>query len=532
MIMLDKLTDPFEIVEVDKSEDGEVITTTDNTDIILDEEESGKRNLLSVSQRAKGYSAVILSLETPLSEEAFQTIDETFQGIKNKVFFTCIINTDLTAGQLAQVLSVTRSFAQIITRINLNHTQGMNPISVEFSPLIDILGHSDELTHFSMCGFTTLTQEELKGMAEVIATKRNLRSLTLSDCAIDEMGAQELVVMLLANESLYRLDLSHNPIGNGGVKFISDALKDKINISHLNLAHCNITGEGITAIGRLLQFNPSIIEINLDGSFGDRDVYQGFTGKLLWSYTTTEVVLGSDAHFLAQHNIYSHTLHNLDVQMRNTQMIYGEDSSLLDDFSLATTYLMGKWQDFKRRGTKESEYYDANPKIWKLSGDLLSDRVYREWDSAIGKALPKIADSERGQNAIRRIRQFCVVDRSLNTTLKGFREDLANIEDVMFDTNSGKSMICEMLYFTNFYRERLDLESTRRFVETQITCPWFSSFRSVDVDSVSASLLRVLEHTRNCMMKKTTIVDIEENVFPRYRILHRMVENPDVCNIL
>ncbi|XP_049323201.1 NLR family CARD domain-containing protein 3-like isoform X1 [Astyanax mexicanus] len=85
-----------------------------------------------------------------------------------------------------------------------------------------------------------------------------LRSLSLTDCGITEVGCVSLYLAFHSNPShLIELCLNYNRLRDSGVKVIADILKQpQCKLEKLSLSQCEITDEGCAALASALRLNP------------------------------------------------------------------------------------------------------------------------------------------------------------------------------------------------------------------------------------------------------------------------------------
>ncbi len=79
----------------------------------------------------------------------------------------------------------------------------------------------------------------------------NLELLDLSHNGIGDIGIKSLCVTLQQHDSLKTLKLSSNNIGNDGAKSISDTLKCNINLLSLYVDSNNFYGDGVTSLAQV-----------------------------------------------------------------------------------------------------------------------------------------------------------------------------------------------------------------------------------------------------------------------------------------
>jgi hypothetical protein len=157
-------------------------------------------------------------------------------------------------------------------------TQNINSLFLR-----NLLHCDDELTSFNAALRTIMTFVEeltfdcfdLVGVgARVLADSlRNssCRILRLHNCCMGSEGVAHLGETLGTITTLRMLDLSENRLGNAGAVAWARELMGNQNIRVLQLQECDMVGsEGAAAVGRLLESNTTIEEINISlNNFGD-----------------------------------------------------------------------------------------------------------------------------------------------------------------------------------------------------------------------------------------------------------------------
>jgi hypothetical protein len=530
--MLSNVTDEhFELVNQDDTADEGISLQIDTSDILLDQTEAGERNILAISARGTKYTEVILSLETPLSEEAWKRLGEECHKIEGEIAFSCIINTDLTAGQLAQVLSAPKSLLKSVSRMAFSKTKISLTIKVDFAPLIEMLATNDELTHFSMRGFNDLESETLQQLAIAITHKQKLRSLTLSNCNIETDEVRYLAEMLRINNSLYSIDFSNNYINSDDVKCIADALTNNYNLYRISLANCWLNEKAWNSISYLFHTNPHILEIDLRGvGYTPFQTFINTFFRLNWNHTVLSIQLNGLISLFYQPTLDIATAHNHELQERNINRVQQGNGNSLDIMSLATTFIIRQWQDFKHN-SKVDAGPNYNTRLGPMVKECLFDKFYQHWDSTISKVLHPTTHILLPNPAIRRISRFIIGDDPITKVFQDHRKDLANTEHIMCNLANGKAPIPAVFYFSNFYKKDLNIEVARQVVTEQVTHPLFMSVKPINIELLAGSLLRVSRYLRNCIHKKEVDVGNIENIFSRYRAI-QVVSGESQCNIL
>ncbi|XP_059815641.1 uncharacterized protein LOC132387301 [Hypanus sabinus] len=132
-----------------------------------------------------------------------------------------------------------------------------------------------ELTVISTVRDRTLVEHELlaRGRDHEEWTEKHLRQ-DLDNVGLTYSAAEDLASALSTNRSLTELDLSHNKLGDSGVKLVSAALRNsECKIQKLWLRDVGLTDSGAEDLVSALRINPSLTWINLGtNSLTDRSV--------------------------------------------------------------------------------------------------------------------------------------------------------------------------------------------------------------------------------------------------------------------
>lgn len=106
--------------------------------------------------------------------------------------------------------------------------------------------------------------ENIKYFMEAIKNNNTIVKMNLDKNNIGDEGAKYIADALKTNTSLIELSLTHNLIGNEGAKHIADALKTNTSLKELNLSHNGITDSGIMDLAESLQTNSNLTILRLN----------------------------------------------------------------------------------------------------------------------------------------------------------------------------------------------------------------------------------------------------------------------------
>lgn len=102
------------------------------------------------------------------------------------------------------------------------------------------------------------------------ANPSRLQELGLTRTGTGVGGARELARVFLKNISITSLDLSFNPLGDGGAEALAEALRPTdfafCTLERLVLRRCRVGARGAVALGRSLRGNETLHVLNLSGN--------------------------------------------------------------------------------------------------------------------------------------------------------------------------------------------------------------------------------------------------------------------------
>ncbi|XP_062895424.1 NACHT, LRR and PYD domains-containing protein 14-like [Mobula hypostoma] len=204
--------------------------------------------------------------------------------------------TDSGAEDLVSTLSTNRSLTELYLNGNKLGDSGVKLVSAALrNPeckiqklRLGVVGLTDSNAEDLVSALSTnpsLTELRLgenklgdSGVKLVSAALRNpeckIEKLRLMNVGLTDSGAGDLVSALTTNQSLTELDLSHNKLGDSGVKLVSAALRNpECKIQKLRLRDVGLTDSGVDDLVSALSTNPSLMELDLGtNSLTDRSV--------------------------------------------------------------------------------------------------------------------------------------------------------------------------------------------------------------------------------------------------------------------
>lgn len=146
------------------------------------------------------------------------------------------------------------------------------PKNIQLKELVlekcNLTNHSAQALQHYLSTFTTLTSFSLENntysavgipfILQGLSYHRKLSYLVLSKNNLDGQGLEALNDL-----SVSRLDLSVNPLGDAGIKHLTNILSKPHQIEHLDLTNCAITDKGVEALCDVLCENPLLYSLDL-----------------------------------------------------------------------------------------------------------------------------------------------------------------------------------------------------------------------------------------------------------------------------
>jgi ankyrin repeat protein len=149
--------------------------------------------------------------------------------------------------------------------------------SEDMSKLADF--HNEEkkniLVHLCLAR-TQLTSESVPHIVRILKGNRALATLDLSGNLLNAADIEAIAKALAQNSQLEALDLSNLPLGDKAVPFILEIIENT-NLVSLNLANTRFSAEGTKLIGKALERNKTICDLNLHGNVVASDDIQRFS---------------------------------------------------------------------------------------------------------------------------------------------------------------------------------------------------------------------------------------------------------------
>ncbi|KAM4667427.1 NACHT, LRR and PYD domains-containing protein 6, partial [Amazona ochrocephala] len=131
-----------------------------------------------------------------------------------------------------------------------------------------VLGISPALTELSLAGNKDLRDEGVRLLCEGLRRgAAPLRELRLGGCSLTAAGLRAVAAVLAAAPGLAVLDLSDNAVGDGGVRELCAALGGSgSGLRKLELWQCGLTELSCESLAAVLPDTPSLAELHLGGN--------------------------------------------------------------------------------------------------------------------------------------------------------------------------------------------------------------------------------------------------------------------------
>jgi Ran GTPase-activating protein (RanGAP) involved in mRNA processing and transport len=136
--------------------------------------------------------------------------------------------------------------------------------------IADGLGSNSTLLEFNLSSYA-LGDDSISTLAQTLGSPNTaLQKLTLSGYSIRSTGVGALVDMMEQSHHIKDLDLSSNPIRNGGASLLARSLGSNAlpNLKRLSLSNCGIGDDGFLTLISALEQNTSLLYLDLRYSHG------------------------------------------------------------------------------------------------------------------------------------------------------------------------------------------------------------------------------------------------------------------------
>ncbi|CAF3879624.1 unnamed protein product [Rotaria sp. Silwood1] len=108
-----------------------------------------------------------------------------------------------------------------------------------------------------------LTKHDVESVVQQVVIDKQCRALFLRESHMTSEGAKIISEALRNNDTLVKLFLSHNKLGDDGINYIARALSGVNNstLEQLNLCHNGITDQGAEYLARMLESNETLTHL-------------------------------------------------------------------------------------------------------------------------------------------------------------------------------------------------------------------------------------------------------------------------------
>ena len=154
-------------------------------------------------------------------------------------------------------------------------------------------------------------------ISEAIKESAALKTLSLNDLGITSRGAEDLSRALAQNCSLEKLDIGGNNLGDEGIGHLAEALKQNRQLKEFLISNCGITDEGAASLASALHVNNSLKMLHMSGDKGTltEDGLSAVTQSLTYKSNFIKLVIPSQ--------FGSGTAFQLECKVNEARMKYG-----------------------------------------------------------------------------------------------------------------------------------------------------------------------------------------------------------------
>ena len=202
-------------------------------------------------------------------------------------------------------------------------------------------------------GYNKIGDKGIAKIANTLRTNTTISGLYVSSCGISDIGVQSLAEAIAANGSirLEILDVSHNNIGDIGIAHIATALQINTTIKSFLLSTCEISDKGAESLARVLLKHLYLGWTNISDT-GTAHIATAFCVN---NYSLELLKVGGDTTTNAV------VLSLVDALKTNTSLkdMKLEWSSTRPDYALKLMAEVFKWSNLKRISLTVHMAHDA-----------------------------------------------------------------------------------------------------------------------------------------------------------------------------
>ena len=113
-----------------------------------------------------------------------------------------------------------------------------------------------------------------RGIRYALKVHKCLKKLDLSNCNLTSKCAESLARILLENQCLEELNLSHNnKFGDDGIQHLTQTLRVNQWLTILDVSECDMTDEGLKQLTMSLTYNKSLTELKLSTQYSQENKF-------------------------------------------------------------------------------------------------------------------------------------------------------------------------------------------------------------------------------------------------------------------
>jgi Ran GTPase-activating protein (RanGAP) involved in mRNA processing and transport len=197
--------------------------------------------------------------ENPIDDNAVRYIAKVLKA--NKLEYLELESTDITDFSGVEIGKALQGNS-VLKELRL----GSNFVS-HFTAIEIAKGLNDSLSGLQVLDLSETKINNVGGKAIGMSLKnnKNLRELLLYNCGIVADAAKSIANGLIHNQSLKRLDLGDNLLGDQGAEYIAKCI-ERSNLIDLDLSYAGIGARGAYEIGRMLKNMSGLVSLNLCGN--------------------------------------------------------------------------------------------------------------------------------------------------------------------------------------------------------------------------------------------------------------------------
>ena len=163
------------------------------------------------------------------------------------------------------------------------------------SMIISSMKHNTRIKKFHIAPENALHHSVISSITATLHETKVISALTLRGCGISHIGATKLSCALANNASIIVLDLSNNPLYDGGVCSVALAIEMNQTIKKLKLSGTNMGAQGGEAIAAALAINTSLEVLDMSRNALDDHVITKLSRSLKCNSSLKQLSLKSNA---------------------------------------------------------------------------------------------------------------------------------------------------------------------------------------------------------------------------------------------